>query len=249
MLSRPDNPHSEKIADVMTDWLRQEIVNADQGRNSYLSDYRKRRNDLFKPFDDSSNFLARKAKSHYSRLVQWVAPYKEEGFRRNDTFAAKLIFASMMEIAGSYRKQCIFEAADANDYHQRRYTQPAGINIGQLAAAELTTVSLDSVTGMDEQARLDYIIGRTLQVNDDNLQLHKQIHTWAIAHPREEGSIATRDGEPVRAMQEAQGHCASLAVAHIVVAASFRDGDYAAVPFLEPKSITDVAGTIYPLAA
>lgn len=240
---------TERVADVLQQWLADEIVNSDGGRNAYLSEYQDRRNDLFKPFDDQTNNQAQKAKSHYSRFIQWVRPYKEFDFRSDDWFAARLTFASMMNVSGSYRKQCFFESSDEADYLQRRYERPVAIDVHSIIANELSPDSLQVVSEMDEDERLDHIIERSLRVNDESLHLHSSVHSWAMKHRKDSGSIATAEDEPVAAMKQAQTLWAGLAAAHIVVAASFRDGDLARVPFLEPKSITDVTEVNYPFAA
>jgi hypothetical protein len=239
----------EQVTDVLTQWLEQEIVNADEGRNAYLSDYEDRRNDLFKPFSEPSNFQAQKAKGHYDRFIQWVAPYKEADLRTSDWFAARITFACLMSVSGSYRKQCFFEAEDEGDYLRQRYESPIGIDIGSIVANELDPEKVANVGSMGEDERLDYIIERSLKTNDESLDLHSLIHTWAIDHKKPEGQLATPEDEPVVAMQEAQKLWTGLAAAHIVVAATLRDNDYARVPFLEPKSITDVTQVMYPLAA
>lgn len=240
---------SGPVTDVLSNWLRQEIVNADEGRNAYLSDYEDRRNDLFKPFSEPSNFQAQKAKGHYHRFIQWVTPYKEANLRDNDWFAARLTFACLMSVSGSYRKQCFFEAEDENDYHRRRYEQPVGIDVGSVVSDELDPVKVAAIAEMSEDERLDYIVERSLGANNESLGLHSLIHSWAIGHQKPSGQLASPEDEPIVAMQKAQRLWVGLATAHMAVTASLRDGDYSRVPFLEPKSITDVTEVIYPLAA
>ncbi len=109
-----------------------------------------------------------------------------------------------MNISGSYRKQCFFEAADESDYLRRRYEQPVGIDIGEVVADELDPDKLRTISAMSEDERLDYIVGRSLRTNDESLDLHSLIHTWAAAHQKPEGSLATADDEPVVAMKQAQ---------------------------------------------
>ena len=249
MNNLPKSSNPERVATVLSQWLSDEISNSDEGRNSYLSDYEDRRNDLFKPFNDQTNFQAQKAKGHYDRLIQWVTLYKENDLMSNDWFAAKLSFACMMSISGSYRKQCFFEAADKNDYLKRRYGQPTGTNVYGIVADELAPTKLQEVNAMNDEERLDYIVERSLRTNDQSLNLHSLIHNWAIGHPKVIGRIASAEDEPVVAMKEAQKLWTGLAAAHIVIAASFRGEDYSRVPFLEPKSISDVGEVIYPFAA
>lgn len=249
MKNVPHSGNPEQVANVLSRWLTEEIANSDEGRNAYLSDYEDRRNDLLKPFSDPSNFQSQKAKGHYDRFIQWVTPYKESDLRSNDWFAARLSFACLMSISGSYRKQCFFEAANKSDYLRRRYEQPVGIDVRAVVADELDPTKLHAVNAMDEDERLDYIIERSLRTNDESLDLHSFIHTWVIDHQKATGSIASAEDEPVVAMKEAQRLWTGLAAAHIVVAASFRSEDYSRVPFLEPKSITDASEVTYPLAA
>lgn len=242
-------PTVEEIAGELNLWLATEIVNADGGRNHYLSDFQDRRNDLFKSFDDPTNFQSQKAKSHYDRFFQWVNPYTEDDFRYDDWFAARLTFASLMEISGSYRKQCFLEAADEQDYLKRRYGRPIGIDMDEVVRKELDPIRLEATFELNEEERLRQIVNRSHDVNNKSLVLHKLLHTWAIAHPKDSGSIASGEAKPIVAMKDAQRMWAGLAVAHIVVAASFRDSDFGAVPLLEPKSITDVSQILYPFAA
>jgi hypothetical protein len=249
MNSTSESGNSEQIADVMSQWLSEEIINSDGGRNSILSDYEDRRNDLFKSFDDQSNFQAQKAIGHYNRFIQWVTPYKENGLKSDDWFTARLSFACLISASGSYRKQCFFESADESDYLRRRYGQPAGLDIHSVVEDELSPAKLQTINSMDESERIDYIVERSLRINDENLDLHSLIHDWAISHKKTAGSLASAEDVPVLAMKEAQRLWIGLAAAHVVIAASFRDSDYSRVPFLEPKSITDVTEIIYPLAS
>jgi hypothetical protein len=237
----------EQVATALTAWLQQEIVNSDAGRNGYLSKFQDRRDDFHKPFDDPSNFQSQKAKSHYDRLIQWVCPYDQDDLRHDDWFAGRLVFAGLMEVSGSYRKQCFLEATDTSDYIQRRHDHgPTGIDMFKLSADELASERVEAINAMNPDERISYIIDRTLLTGAKSLGLHESLHPPSTILSHLEGRLEAPDSAPVRAMKESQKIWAGLALAHIVVAASFRDNDYSKVPLLEPESITDVKNIIYP---
>jgi hypothetical protein len=238
----------EQITQALTNWLEQEIINADTGRNAYLSDYQDRHDDLYKPFDDPTNLQALKTLGHHNRFVHWVRPYAEAGFAEDDWFAARITFACLMNISGAYRTQCFLESSNEADYTRRRYEQPSGIDIGAVAADELRSPETNALSAMDPDIRLAHIIGRSLKTNDRALALHKTVQPWIIDNHKAGSPLVTAQDMPVESMLQVQRLWTGLAVAHIVVAASIRDGDYQKVPFLEPKSITDVTNVQYPLA-
>lgn len=171
--------------------------------------------------------------------------------RSNDYFVGRAIFTPLIEVSGSYRKQCFFEASDSEDYFNRRTNQgPTSIHIPEVVSNEFTSSQIASIDAMSEDERLDYIIERSAKDFGRGLALHQCIHDWAIDHPSQKGQIAAENDEPVLAMQEAQRIYVGLAAGHVLVAASLRDYDLTKVPILEPKSITDASSTpLYPIAA
>lgn len=243
-----NSPDPRNIANALNWWLSEEIRDADTGRNAFLSDFEPRKADFYLPFDDDRNYSTQKTRGHHTRLIDWVTHYGD--FLTDDWYTGRLLFAPLMEIAGGWRMQCFFEATDAVDYwHRRHELGPSGIDMQAVTAAELGSPRTSLLVELDPEERIAHITTRTLETNDESLKLHQSVYAWAAAHPSTEGPMASPDDEPVMAMREVQTVWAGLLVAHIAVAASFRDGNYARVPFLEPKNITDVTKVIYPLRA
>lgn len=246
----PGNPDFELMSNAINWWLTQEVIESDFGRNAYLSEFNKRRGDFYIPYDEDLNYMFQKAKSHHNRLVTWIRQYSEDELWRDDWHTAKLTFAPLMQISGSYRKQCYLEADGPQDYLRRRLLAgPTGINVHSAVAEEIEDPTTVAMISTDPADRLARITERTLDVNDQNVVLQRAIHEWAAQRILpSDGPIASPDDEPVVAMIKSQKLLTGLLVAHIAVAASFRDFNYAKVPFLEPKSISDVSKVIYPLA-
>jgi hypothetical protein len=242
------SPSPEHITGVFTAWLVQEISNANRGRNALLSNYEERRRDLAKSFDDQSNVPAHKAKSHHDRFISWITAYKEPGLKNSDPLTARLIFACLMNISGGYRTQCLLEAVDAAGYTRRREQQPVGVDMLTVVAEELTLDKLAAVASMSEDERLDAIIGRSLAANTTALDLYKSIYLPATRPEESKDNWTPGSDSQTIATKKIQTMWTGLAAAHVVVAASFRNDKYAAVPFLEPMSITDTQGCIYPLS-
>lgn len=243
MIEKPDY---ERISSVIEWWLGQEVVNSDSGRNAYLSEYQSRRSDFMKPFDNPENVAANKTRSHYDRFTPWVEPYGEPVFRDNDWFTARIIFASLMHVAGAYRNQCIIEAADSEDYKKKRYDLPVGVDIPSIIKAEIDSLVQESSASQDTDKILKRVIDRSLQTNEAVLLLHEQMHDWTASHDVV-GWLSDPTYNPAEVMKDVQKMWLGLTVAHIAVAANLRGGDYSKVPFLEPKSISDVSEVIYPI--
>ncbi len=236
-------PSAENISGVLTNWLQTEIEESDDSRNTYLSDFLLRKADFSKRFDDPTNANTQKAKSHYSQLRLWADQYVEFDSVSDDRSTARLIFRSLMSISGGYRKQCMMESETTDEYFYRRHNEgPTGVDVVGITRAELEKT--DSLPN-DRQARIHNMIGRTHSVNETNLAIQRYIH----ATPRDQGVSQYADMSPVEAVQLTQQLWTGLAVGQIIVAASFRDGDYGQVPFFEPKSITDQTRLIYPFAS
>ena len=108
--------------------------------------------------------------------------------RSNDYFVGRAIFTPLIEVSGSYRKQCFFEASDSEDYFNRRTNQgPTSIHIPEVVSNEFTSSQIASIDAMSEDERLDYIIERSAKDFGRGLALHQCIHDWAIGHPSQEG--------------------------------------------------------------
>jgi hypothetical protein len=242
---QPEHPRTtQTITDTFSWWLTEEIANSDSGRNAYLSDYGPQRADLFKPIEDPTNYQFQKAKSHHNRINSWVTAYADPKLRQDDDFTAKIIFGCLMNVSGAWRKQCYLESEDMKDYQARRQGAPAGVNIGNFVMQELDPSSTDSYISDED---FDALIRRTRMVKSISLYHHKGAHRVVRGIPSDtEGAITSKNRAPVRNMEAVQRLWLGLAASHVVAAASVRDGDISKVPLLEPRSITDTTGLIYP---
>ncbi|MDB5169426.1 MAG: hypothetical protein JWO41_782 [Candidatus Saccharibacteria bacterium] len=231
----------ERITGVLTDWLRAEIVEADTGRNAPLSKHEQRRAELFKPVNDPLNQHASKLHGHHRRIKLLMEQMDLATIMQTEDSTAKLSFYSMMFISGNYRSQCMIEAETEDEYKELRYSRPVGIDLAEVVVKTLGQKS--SIVLEDPDARLAKLSGQINRVNYLNKAMHEDVHAaLAGSEVRQIDAHLT----PSEVFQNAQQMWASLAVAEIMVAASFRDDDFALVPFYQPASITDQTELIYP---
>jgi hypothetical protein len=230
---------TEKIPNVLFDWLKREVKDADEGRNAQLSEFLDRKADLDKDFNDPSNINAGKMAGHYDRLGTWAATYRELGQEHEDYATARLAFCSLMFMSGNYRTQCLLQSSSAQEYQRlRRVDQPIGVDLRAIAKTELSNVA---TLDRDPRARLSDLVDRTLAVNELNFSVAKANFSAAS-----ESTVPIQT--KIESAQQLQGQWSALAIAQIMVASSFRNGNYSLVPFFEPKSITDQSKLEFPLA-
>lgn len=99
--SGEQQPVADRITSVVTSWLQQEIKNSDTGRNGYLSDFDIRISDFEKPFNAASgNYGAAKALSHFGRMNQLAATYKNDMLDSKQT--AKMLHHGLMFVSGRF---------------------------------------------------------------------------------------------------------------------------------------------------
>ena len=232
----PGSPSPECVATAISGWLQAEVRHADSGTNAFLSNYPLERHCLSLAFDDENNLMTQKTRSHYQRRIQWVDPASNEGLWDNDWATGRVLFTSLMTLAGSYVA--------------RRYEdvlRPA--EILTIVRNELAKPETAELVEVEPEKRIAIITDMTLEANERNIAFHRALSEWVAGHPVDVGAMATWEDQPVQDMLAAESMWAGITVAQMVVAASFRDDDYSRVPVLEPKSITDVSKVIYPLAA
>jgi hypothetical protein len=245
----PGSPSPERVATAISDWLQSEVRHADSGTNAFLSNYPLERRCLSMAFDDENNLMTQKARSHYRRRIQWVDPASNEGLWENDWMTGRVLFASLMTLAGCYRTQDYLEAADAEDYVARRYEEV--LRPAEILSAVRNELAKPETIELVEAApnkRIAIVTDMTLEANERNIAYHRALSEWVASHPVDVGAMAAWEDQPVQDMLAAESMWTGTTVAQMVVAASFRDDDYSRVPVLEPKSITDVSKVIYPLA-
>lgn len=241
---------SEAISDVFNDWLNTEVRSS---AGDYLDDYTAAVRGLKGGINHKDNFLALKHESHvHNRLPQaWetfvisLEPNNPE--EQREYMSAWLMFTPLMQVSGTFRTQCYLEAQNAEDYLVRRQARPSGINM-QNTVAERLKVWLPNPDNFADASLTVEELGRQLKiVSEVGEKAVKRVCARAVIgyDLKQEGSRSARE------MVTAQYNWASFAANCVVLAAKLRRGDLAAVPFLEPKSIsaTPPPQVIYPLAA
>lgn len=246
----PGNPSPERIAAGISDWLQAEARYADAGLNAFLSNYPLERNCLYMAFDDEKNLMTQKTRSHYQRRIQWADPTLNEGLWENDWATGRVLFTSLMTLAGSYRTQDYLEASNAEDYVARRYEEVLRPSETlAIVRDELTKPETAELVEANPGDRITRITDMTMAANERNIVHHRALSEWTAEHPVAEGPMAGYEDKPVQDMLAMEDMWTRVTVAQMAVAASFRGDDYSLVPTFEPKTITDVSGLVYPLAA
>lgn len=169
----------------------------------------------------------------------------------DDYVAGKFILYSLMFVSGGFRTQCFLQASSPDQYEDLRFGRndmvngATGISIHQVLSE---VVDPDRVL-INPNNSVDRLLRTSTEANELIFGAHQVIYPWFKANPDRAHAALHQDEEPVQAMLVCQEAGLALAASHILVAASLRDGDLTAVPFLQPKSITDASRTpLYPFA-
>lgn len=208
------------IAHTFESWLRDEVVNSTHGRNAVLDDFAALTAELADPEPSS------KAESHFNRYRQFMDAYHV--LRDDDFYIGRMIHHSLMFVSGGFRRECAIRSADRDEYLRlRNSSTPHGI--AMISAVELSLD--DALTARWPQRPIEDFVASCL---DTNVQLFTE--------------QSKHEPSALEGACESQRLGVGLAVAHLVMAAE-RRGSLAAVPILEPKSITDVScAPLYPFA-
>lgn len=226
----------EAISNAFYNWLDYEVASSSMDKNIYLDEYDEAIAGLKGGLDHPTNYTWPKLQSHLNRLPIWF-----EGFRltnpEDDEFdyqAARLTFAGLMQISGSYRNQCYVQSKDQDDYLNRR-TAAIGFNIYRFVDQRI-------------RYRLPYysddLAETNIGIEDLNEQMKAVSKAGEFAVKRlckrvEMGyDLQAEDSISALYMEAAQRMWLKFATDSVLLAAKIRDGDLAGVPFLEPKSIS-----------
>jgi len=236
-------PPEERIAIGLTGWLAEEaaISSRENDRNSYLDDLITMRQKLSLPPDNPDNWSAQKVYSHHDRLPFWFEAFTLDP--TNDAQSAKLLFAFLMRVAGTYKVQCYFQATDQDDF-MRRKLEPNiyGADIRIVTNERLSKVNFGGVYNqqpMDIGALSDTMRAAIVQEKEDLPLLCERARLGQ--------DFGLEDSPGAHLAAAAQTTWLKCAVDAIVYAASIRNGDLDEVPFLEPRSISDEPQIIHPL--
>jgi len=239
---------AEQIADVFEDWLKAEVVTSGEGINSFLdaptdeklADIRSR---MGKPTAEAGNWVLAKYESHTGRIESNFWPAFEAtplDHPQLDRSIAQLKFEPLMQISGTYRRQCYLEAASGADYMLRREN---GVGI------DLEKVIFEQLQKYAPAGRLDEatISMQGLKRSLDNAILGDSINIRSIIAHAAKGVnfMGIEDSLPARGAKKAQINWAQAATDCVIMASKLRKGELGAVPFWEPISITEQSGAIY----
>lgn len=218
-------PAAEAITEAMEDWLLAEVEESRIGRNAVLDN-------IYRP-----NFIdGGKREGHFNRLVLWTRQFANES--HHDYMTARQLFATQMKLSGLFRIQCRILASSQEDYEQRRFgNYPSGINIGRQVNYHLNE-SAGSTDLASKTIGLERLVADTLRLNEEEYDSLGRLPNQTNLR---------RIGNYIK-LQRMQREWLDLSTDYIIYAAQVREGNLAAVPFLEPKSISENPQTYYPFA-
>lgn len=242
---------SEVIVQGIDWWLREEVRESNAGRNVVLDDFSGMRESYLQN-SGSNSMDAAKITSHFGRFNLLVNNVDAEGLQR-DFVAGKIIHHALMFVSGGFRTQCFLQAANQAEYEVLRFgrnSEPNGAAGVWIKDAVEATLGKDYVATPPQTLNIAQVLEESSKVNERIFENQLGIYGWLKSHPDHARSGLQEDSYPVELALDSQKAGLVLAISHIAVAASLREGKLSRVPVLEPKSISDVSSQpIYPFAA
>jgi hypothetical protein len=237
----------EAITQATYDWLEAEVATSSSPTdvNIVLNDYNAAIRGLRGGFEHDENFTWKKHQGHMDRLVLDYALFSSTSpdDKNFDRLAGKVMFDGLMEISGTYRNQCYTEAVGSHDYLNRR-RKVIGIGIATCVHNRLT--DLIPVNGDFTDARistsgLGLQMEKTIEMGEETI---KKLCS-RVALGLDLGESGSRSAEK---MIEAQYGWLKFTLDSLILVTKLKGGNLQAVPFLEPRSITEQSGKLhYPL--
>jgi hypothetical protein len=233
---------SGQIGTAIEAWLFEEAISSGEDHNEYLDNLAVQRENLVRAADDNANHSSAKHRSHHDRQRTWGTDLIADP---NDEYlAARQVFNPLMQMSGIFRRICYLQAVDQSDYERLRKTpNSTGIDTRAAVASRLL---LRSMSNHGTEATLTVpgaisIHAETLAAFEGSL---RDLHNIAKRASRDFGKVKSPS---VSRLQAAQKVWCGVVTDSILMAAGYREGDLASVPFLEPKSITHKHQIKYPL--
>lgn len=249
----------EEISAVIEDWLAAEVISSGTERNEVLDDYKKVLKTIDKGYGDDSNWIYNKHNSHvYVRMPIWWEAFlnTDPTDPTYDEWSAKIAFNALMQMSGTYRNQCYLQAADPeinpDDYINRRRSKPIGFNPINAVNDRLATHFLAETWSEEanfSKANID--IRKLDQKRQKTIRRGNESITTMLRRVADGKDLHQEKSKSVNEMLDAQYNWLTFVVDCVTFAAKVRDGELAAVPLLEPKSISAIPPpeVIYPFAA
>lgn len=237
--------NTREIVAGLEGWLNDEIINSHVGRNQILDNWQQLREDIGKNVTDPTNQDSRKYTGHVHRFNILMTAVDADTLATNDFATGKAIHHSLMFVSGGFRKACALRAANQEEYEDMRLRgpQPLSTNLRQAIIKAKVGFAEDGVSFESLLNRATFLSGRVLR-------RHSSMNDWMQINPRELLQPQAVTSVPVEKANDIQSAGIELAGRLILFAAQVRKGGLAAVPILEPKSISDVSKRpIYPFEA
>ncbi len=244
-------PVATLIASGLSSWLMREVGSSTTGRNHFLDEFDDFRTQLSLPYEAPGNNDAEKNRSHFNRLEEWTTGLSDHYFdmrpEQKDYAMARQILCAQMYLSGLFRIQCHMQATDQDDYYRRRLEGAhTGIDLGAAVADRLPLlfgVNPPKPDGGVSSAWLSFneLVGQTLTLNEVQRKFIKLLHATGV------NDVGQEQSPTIAAGANLQKAWTGLVVDYIGYVAAER-GNLRAVPFLEPKSMTEDPQVYYPFA-
>lgn len=249
---REVEPTVETIAGSIEQWLMKEVGSSVVGRNQVLDDFNDWHRSLSLPYNHPANVNARKNKNHYSQLMNWTNGLVEhyDDFRQEqaDYTLARQMFRAQMYLSGLFRVSCFMQAVDQEEYYRRRLeSEHIGLNVDPRMEIWHSFYRLydyipDETAVFRPVLTLPELTNRTLELNERQREYVKRLHEGG------KDDIGKEESPTMDMIIDMENGWLGHLVDYIAFTASERRGQLAAVPFLEPKSISEDPQPYYPFA-
>lgn len=238
------------IANGVDKWLRDEVQESHDGRNRFLDDFAATRASYLTGTTAYDLDIAKIA-SHYGRfklVAEGVASLSSKPNERGEYAIAKAIHHALMFVSGGFRTQAFLEASSQDEYEHNRFSRLHEFN---------GATSIDLTTGIGELLVEASGISTAQELKEYSLDHNENIYAerpkmyqWFSDNPERAYHALSPNDLPVEIAVETQKRGLAIALGHIAFFGNRLEAGLAGVPFLEPKSISDVSPhPIYPLAA
>ncbi len=225
-----------KITDGIVDWLQTERNVSNIDRNSYLDQLDEQLKFRALPIDDPANQMVNKLFSHIQRLPVWFEAFSEDP--TDDYQTGKMIFSPLMLLSGRYREQLLFQAKDQEDYYRRK-SSLGDLNheVSDAVSHRINTLGHTELDLPTLKATARFCIDAAVKEAEEvNLRAASGI------------DFGKEESPSVSAIRSSERLWTEFIADLIVFARQVRNGNLAAVPFLEAKSISDEPKVYYPFA-
>lgn len=234
---------SDNIAAAFHGWLVSEVETSSEDRNKYLNGFNDWRKGMEYGYDQQRNWTVGKNVGHLDRLTtSWWEAY--ELVPDNDQVSAKILFSALMFVSGAFRNQCYLQSKTAEEYMERRY-DAVGVNIHEVVSERIKACLPEDSDFLDAGINMEHLDEKRIAALKIGERAIRRICV-RIPYDRDFGQ---EESWSVETMKLAQRNWIGFAADAVTLAAKIRRGDLTAVPFLEPRNISDNSAVpVYPLA-